>query len=270
MIVVRSQKAKTMDITSSPPASGPLPRGMSLERFQAQQAADAKKAAIGKAAASLLSSSKNDGAEQSKSRVREQIEAIKKRLTILKSLYANNPREMAKALAQVFKELKAAVKAYKAALKSEMGNAGDSVTAMPAEPMAALAGDTAAKPDTEKADTSESETESTADHDPKTDTVTQADPTAPYGAVETAAKTMVGEDGLAFTKEIRALVNLIEQKLLAPARMQKQAQKPDKATDEAFKDVEEQLKALRKEMEDTDRDLKAEAPMAGTHLDVAA
>ena len=277
MMLVRSQKAKTMDITSTLPAA--LPRGMSVERFQAQEAADKKKAAITAAASKVLSSPKNDAAEQTKTRVREQIQEIRKRLNILKSLYANNPKEMAKALAQVFKDLKAAIKAYKAALKSEMDNAGDAgVTAMPAEPAPTAAGDTAEKPDGDdaaKADAPEADKAAASDtpdggQDPKTDSAAQADPTAPYGAVESAAKTMVGEDGLNFTKEIRALVNLIEQKLLTPARMQKAMQKPDKATDEAFKDVEEQLKSLRKEIEDTDRDLKAEAPMAGMHLDIAA
>lgn len=255
-----------MDIMSPTLAQGQLPRGMSVARSEAQQAAEQKKAAITKAASDLLHAPKNDAAEQSKSRVREQIQEIRKRLNILKSLYANNPKEMAKALAQVFKELKAAIKEYKAALKSEMDSAGDgSVTVMPAEPAAPPAGD---RPDAEPAKADEADK---VDSEAKTDPATQAaDPTAPYGAVEAAAKTMVGEDGLNFTKEIRALVNLIEQKLLAPARMQKQAQKPDKATDEAFRQVEEQLKALRKEMEDTDRDLKAEAPMAGMHLDIAA
>ncbi len=267
-----------MDITSNTLTQGSLPRGMSVERFNAEQAADKKKAAITKAASDLLSSPKNDGAEQAKSRVREQIQEIRKRLNILKSLYANNPKEMAKALAQVFKELKAAIKAYKAALKSEMDNAGDAgVTAIPAEPMPAAAADTAEKPESDgaaKADAPETDkdpaADAPADPETRTDTAAQTGPTAPYGAVETAAKTMVGEDGLSFTKEIRALVNLIEQKLLTPARMQKQMMKPDKATDEAFKDVEDQLKALRKEIQDTDRDLKAEAPMAGMHLDIAA
>jgi len=264
--MVRSQKAKTMDITSNTPLQGPLPRGMSVERFNALQAADQKKATVNKAAGDLLRAPKNDAAEQTKSRVREQIQEIRKRLNILKSLYANNPKDMAKALAQVFKELKAAIKEYKAALKSEMDSAGDAgLTSMPAEPMPAS--DAAEKPDAEQTNAGEPET----DAGPEPDTATQAaDPTAPYGAVETAAKTMVGEDGLTFTKEIRALVDLIEQKLLTPARIQKQAQKPDKATDEAFKQVEEQLKALRKEIADTDRDLKAEAPMAGMHLDIAA
>lgn len=265
-----------MDITSTLSASGPLPRGMSVERSQALEAADKKKAAVAKAASDLLRAPKNDGAEQSKSRVREQIQEIRKRLNILKSLYANNPREMAKALAQVFKELKAAIKEYKAALKSEMDNAGDTgVTAMPAETTAAPAADTAEKPaseDSATADASGPEKDVTSEADPgsKGDTVAQGDPTAPYGAVASAAKTMVGEDGLSFTKEIRALVDLIEQKLLAPARIQKQMMKPDKATEEAFKQVEDQLKALRKEIADTDRDLKTEAPMAGMHLDIAA
>jgi len=252
-----------MDITSNTPLQGPLPRGMSVERFNALQAADQKKAAITKAAGDLLHAPRNDAAEQAKSRVREQIQEIRKRLNILKSLYANNPKDMAKALAQVFKELKAAIKEYKAALKSEMDDAGDAgLTAMPAEPVPAP--DSAEKPETEKADLPEASPEA------KADAGQAADPTAPYGAVETAAKTMVGEDGLSFTKELRALVDLIEQKLLTPARIQKQAQKPDKATDEAFRQVEDQLKALRKEIADTDRDLKAEAPTAGMHLDIAA
>ena len=249
-----------MDIMSNTPRPGPLPRGMSVERFNALKAAEQKKAAITRAAAERLSAPRNDGAEQAKARVREQIKEIRKRLNILKSLYATNPKEMAKALAQVFKELKAAIKDYKAALKSEMDNAGDAgLTAVPAEPMPAP--DTAEKPEDDQPAVPEA----------KTDTAVQAtDATAPYGAVETAARTMVGEDGLSFTKEIRALVDLIEQKLLTPARMQKQMLKPDKATDEAFEDVEDQLKALRKEIADTDRDLKAEAPTAGMHLDIAA
>jgi Sec-independent protein translocase protein TatA/ElaB/YqjD/DUF883 family membrane-anchored ribosome-binding protein len=256
MIVALSQKAKIMDITSPPLVQGPLPRGMSVARSEARQAAEQKKAAITKAASDLLSAPKNDAAEQTKSRVREQIQEIRKRLNILKSLYAGNPREMAKALAQVFKELKAAIKEYKAALKTEMDNTGDSsLTAVPTEPAPADGTGEKLKDDSAL----------------KADAQTQAsDPTTPYNTVESAAKTMVGEDGLAFTKEVRGLVDWIEQKMLAPARLQKAAQKSDKATDEAFKELEEQLKALRKEIADTDRDLKAEAPMAGMHLDIPA
>ncbi len=268
-------------------------RGMSDARAAMLAAAAKKKAEITSDAMKAFDAPTMKASTQSKNMVRDKIEAIRKRLTILRKLYAGNPKEMARALAQVFKELKQAVKDYAAAVKSEIGasdsavsttlSAGD--TTVPDADAAPDSGkvETDKKADDQKADETPADDTQAASSDTK-DTATQtpadpsdskpadatADHTALYNQVTTTVRTMAGEDGMEFTRLIKGLVQEIKDKMLTPARIQMQAQKPDKATEEAFKDVDGALKDLDQAMDDMEHDIKDAAPGVGMHLDVAA
>ena len=275
------------------------PRGMSVDKYKATVSADAKKSAIASAVIKAFESPVMKAADKDKNFIREKIEGIKKRLNILRKLYSSNPKEMAKALTQVFKELKAALKEFKADTDKEIGASAGVVEAMmpPDMPVAVPTADGTPREDVAKdetsGDTNAAEAPVPATEDTAKDpavgdpSASPADPaTAPadpaatatanddkhalYSQIEDKVKTLAGESGLEFTKEIKGLVQWIEDKMLSPARAQMKAKKPDKDTDKAFEDVEKELKDLRKDMEDMERDIKREAPAVGQHLDVAA
>jgi hypothetical protein len=284
-----------MDIAIRTNSGAPLitpwsARGMSNDRFNALAAADARKNQIDSAAQKAFDTPVMKAADKDKDFIRQRIESIKERLKILQKLYSGNPKEMAKALAQVFKELKAALKDYKAATAKEMGAGSAAVDAtltagVPAEPAATPQNDgdkNQAKTDTTTADTDTTPTtDKTADptqpdapaaSDAKTPDSPQPQATDAglYNSVTQKVQEMAGSDGLDFVKQIKGLAQWIEDKLLGPARIQKAAQKPDKDTNDAFEDVEKTLKDLRQDMEDMERDIKQAAPGIGQNLDVAA
>lgn len=272
-------------------------RGMSNDKYNILAKADDKKHTIESVASKAFDSPVMKAADKDKAFIKQKIEAIKERLKILRKLYSGNPKEMAKALTQIFKDLKAALKEYKAATDKEIGAsagvveaimpadvpmtppAADAATpaddakdqpAAPADPVADPAGDPATQTTTQAADPIAAPSADQAPTDPATAATANDDKHALYGQIEEKVKTMAGEDGLDFTKEIKGLVQWIEDKMLTPARIQMKAKKPDKDTDKAFEDVDKQLKELKQEMEDVERDIKREAPAVGQHLDVAA
>jgi hypothetical protein len=106
-------------------------RGMSDGKYARLTAANAKKTEVQTDAFKAFEAPQMKSAETSKSNVRQKLQAIAKRLQILKKLFAGNPKETAKALAQVFKELKAALKEYKAATDKELGGSDAAVSATP-------------------------------------------------------------------------------------------------------------------------------------------
>ncbi len=256
-----------MDVTIRTNSGAPLvtpwsARGMSDGKYAALAAADSKKQTILSVASQAFAASPMKGAESSKAHIKEQIQGIIKRLTILKKLFAGNPKEMARALAQVFKELKGLVKAYKAAVEKEVGASASAVDGL-------MPADTAVPPTADSSDANAGATPA-APQDDQPQAASGDDKTALYNQAVQQVQKQAGEDGLDFSKQLKDLVNEIEDKMLAPARTQRKAQKSDKATDDAFKDAEDSLKDLRKAMDDMDRDIKRDVPSAGQTLDIAA
>ncbi|HVZ28830.1 MAG TPA: hypothetical protein VG839_00445 [Asticcacaulis sp.] len=264
-------------------------RGMSNDKYAAMAAVSARKSEVESAAQKAFDTPVMKAADKDKDYIRQRIEGIKQRLKILQKMYSGNPKQMAHALAQVFKELKAALKDYKAAVDKELGASRSATDAaltagVPAEPAAPQADSDkdetkkdAAPTDADAAQTAEKaadpvQAETPAPPEAQTPDAPQpqAADTGLYTSVARKVQEMAGADGLDFVKEIKGLAQWIEDKLLAPARIQKAAQKPDKFTDNAFEDVEKTLKDLRHDMEDMERDIKQVAPGVGQNLDVAA
>ena len=69
--------------------------------------------------------------QATRNRARERVEAVREQLKIIKELYSQNPKEMAKALRHLVKELKSALKAYK--------DAGGDMTSIGASGLTAMA-----------------------------------------------------------------------------------------------------------------------------------
>jgi hypothetical protein len=262
-------------------------RGMSNDKYAALAAADARKSKVESEAQKAFDTPVMKAADKEKDFIRQRIEGIKQRIKILQKMYSGNPKQMAHALAQVFKELKAALKDFKAATSKELGASAGAVDAtltagVPAEPAAAPK-DESKKDDADKtaqtdgtevaqaATAPDTQTPENKSADPAADAQPQAkDSTDMYASVTQKVREMAGADGLDFVKEVKGLVQWIEDKLLTPARIQKTAQKPDKFTDNAFEDVEKTLKDLRHDMEDMERDIKQVVPGVGQNVDVAA
>jgi hypothetical protein len=234
------------------------PPGRSQAKYDQVTKAAAQKKEIADDAQQALSSPKLSASEQAKSRAKSEIQAIMKRLNVLKKLFSADPKQMAKALTQVFRELKAALKQYKDALKDEQGLGGDLVSGV-------LTAQAAASTPTAQTGTADQEPAPQTDAAPA-----KSDSQSLYNSVLGAYQQQLGAEGLDFVKTLRAIVQEIEDKIVSAARIQAKGRPKDKATDEAFKDMDGALKDLRKDMDDMDRDLKQAAPAAGQSLDVAA
>ncbi len=216
-------------------------RGMSNDAFSAQQAKDAHAAAVSAAVARAEQTPKLSAAAGSQDFIKSEIQGLEKRLQVLQKLFAGNPKGMAQALTQIFKELRAALKEYKAATGQDFAGADAAATQV------------------------------TAPAPASSDTATASDPaakaaTASYAEVDQALREAIGNDGLQFLDTLKGLLKTIDDKMLASARIQYATQKRDKATDQAFKDMDEARKALDQDMSDMNDDISTGAPTLGLKL----
>ncbi len=258
------------------------PRGMSNDAFKAQSAQDAHKAAVDTAVSKAEQTPTLSAGDSDKSFITGQIQGLMKRLQILQKLFSGNPKGMAQALTQIFKELRGLLKQYKDATGSEFSGAdvaAASVTTAPANDNADAAPTTASTTDASTTDTTQAadpattatapaSTDDTADAMPSASTPAVA--AASYAEVDQALREAIGTDGLKFLDTLRGLISAIDQKMMTPARIQHAAHKSDKDEDQAFKDMDEQLKALNKDMSDMKDGISQDAPTLGTQVSVTA
>lgn len=251
-------------------------------RAAAKQAADARKAEIETDKAKAMDTPAFKGAESQKQQAKAKVQQIIEWLKIVKKLYAMDPKGMAKALAQVFKDLKAAVKAYRDAGGDEMSASGAAVGSVMASSSAPEAKDDAQKADEQQ--TGDQQADALQPEGQAVDTAgqpgqpaadapaDQAQPTGGsglYQAVVDEVKKSVGEDGLDFIKQVRSVTQEIT-KLLDTARGQAAIKKRDKDMDKAFEDADKTLKSLHEEMDSMEAEIRREAPTAGMKLSIAA
>ena len=261
-------------------ASAPAPTyAQVLKTREASHAAKSEeKRRVAQNVAEAMSSSRMDAPERAKRDAKAKLVEIGKRLQLLRKLFAGNPKEMARALTQVFKELRAAVKAYKDAGGAELGVAGEAARS-------AVANDVA--PETEKGEAADADaaagevpagaeavepdvSNSPEDADPAPTTPAQG--SALYDAVVGKMRKSIGEDGLDFIKTVRQLVNGANgiRDMLEAARTQAKGKKPDKDTDEAFEDADKEMKALADDLAKMEREIRNAAPEAGMKLSMDA
>lgn len=275
-----------MNITSgAAPATRQTYAQLMQAREAASQAASARKAKIAEETGKTLSSASFSGPEHQKAQAKAKLQQIIEWLKIVKKLYANDPKGMAKALAQVFKDLKAAVKAYRDAGGQEMSLSG----AATSPPPVASSQDNAPSQDNKEAagasdapdavegavegaePTPSGEETGAGAYDASTDPekAVAAGGASIYEAVAREVRKSVGEDGLDFLKFVRGITQDLTD-LLATARGQATIRKKDKATDKAFEEADKALKSLNEEMTAMERDIRQAAPDAGMRLSLAA
>lgn len=231
-------------------------------RAALQQAAEARKATVSEAAARARSGPRMAASESRKSQAKAKLQQIREWLKIVRKLYAQNPVGMAKTLAQVFKDLKAAVAAYRDAGGQEMGASGEAVSL----PAPAPTGEDKPADGEAAAPTGDGADEKAEGVSPGP---RPAEGLSLYDAVVGEVRKQVGEDGLDFLKEVRGMVDDIR-KLLETARGQAAIRRRDKETDRTFEAADEALKALNETMDAMDRQIRHDAPSAGMTLSVAA
>lgn len=236
-------------------------------RADRKQAVEARGREVATVAAEARSSPRLAASESRKSRARAKLQQVREWLKIVRKLFAQNPKGMARALAQVFKDLKAAVEAYRDAGGQEMGASGEAVGAVLAPQPApdGAAPDEAASGPGEEGRGEASEGSDRGDR--ASGGVT--DGASLYDAVGVEVRKLLGEDGLEFIKQVRGMVDDI-QKLLEAARGQAAIRRRDKATDDSFEDADKALKALNESMEQMTRQIRSDAPAAGMTLSIAA
>ena len=251
------------------------------QAMQARDAARAAKAeerrAVSENVAEAMRTARFDAPERAKRDAKAKLIDIAKRLQMLRKLFAGNPKEMARALAQVFKELRAAVKAYKDAGGQEFGLAGEAARGAiandaPPKPEEAGADADAADDAPQPADREAADAEAAASEEDAAPTATAAQGSAIYDAVVSRMRQSIGEDGLDFIRMVRQLVNGANgiRALLEGARTEAKARKPDKETDEAFEDADKAMKALGDDLSKMEREIRDAAPEAGMKLSMDA
>jgi hypothetical protein len=195
--------------------------------------------------------------QMAKAKVQELIERVR----ILKKLYSGDPREMARMLAQVFKELKAAVRAYKDATGDELGMAGDvAAGALNATAAGSSPGGTGDTPD-KAADGKTAEGDASGGQ--------AAGGASAYAQVTQDVREGLGQDALDFAKQVRELARTLSD-LLETARGQARARSPSKETARALEDADKSLSDLRQGLDGLEREVRDQVPTLGLRISVAA
>lgn len=245
-------------------------------RAALKQAEEARRSEVSADAAKARSSPRFEASETRKTQARAKLQQVREWLKIVRKLYAQNPKAMARALAQAFKDLKSAVEAFKDAGGREMSATGEAVGAVLTGPSTGK-GDEADKGDkaseaagTRSNDEAEGDPEPGAEPSPEGEAVRAAfEGRSLYDAVVGEVRKQLGEDGLEFLKEVREMATEIK-KLLEAARGQAAIARRDKETDKAFEETDKALKELDETMDQMEREIRREAPTAGMKLSVAA
>jgi len=171
--------------------------------------------------------------QAAKALAHKQVKALMERMRMLKQYASEDPKVMARQLAQIVKELKIALKAY--------ADAGGS----PGAAGGAAAG----------------EGRTTAANDGNASPPTDPDGKRLYREMKDEIDGEAIGD-MTFVKEVREFGKSIRE-LLTKAKIQTALKGPDEETREAFKDTEEGLKAVDEALDSLDRGIRASSPEAG-------
>lgn len=194
------------DEAKTKPVAPKTPQAEALERLKSDLKTD-RKTAIGDA----------------KGRAREKLQRLMEKLKLLKKLYANDPKAMAKALAAAAKELQGAVKDYAKAAK----DSGEMFKA-----------DFAAAPDA---------------------SLTADQQLAARKDLEDQAKAEAAGD-MDFIKSVRSIANALRDDLTTTKTKGMLTQPGKFERSEEVKDVEESLEELEKMTEDLDQQVRRDMP----------
>ncbi|ESQ85772.1 hypothetical protein AEAC466_00945 [Asticcacaulis sp. AC466] len=256
-----------MDIR--PPVSiSPVATKDLTPREQARQAEAAAKLQTARDVIKVMAKSRTDQRAQANAMARQKVEMLKQRLKMLQMSSVGNPAGVARQVAQIAKELAAAVKSYVAAGGSaaDVGIATPQNTEAPSGDVAqkADAAAQAAPPDAEK-----------ASDDPSSDPKAAGDKTGeaknPYDKAIDALNTQAAKSGKAAAEkqedaDFLTGVKALKQKLKELLAHAKAGLGQSNDTDEA----DTAMKALEKELANLENGAGAQALSAGGLVSVVA
>ncbi len=240
--MIESRKLVSMNIAIPSPGPGASYAQLKARRDAVEALAAARKRDVETVVTKALSSGRLSAIDSVKQMARAKIEAIRERVKIIKQLYGTNPKGMAKALAQIFKELKSAVQSFREANKQSMDATGEGVRAALSEDEQAAA-----------------QAESEAGPPPK----------SLYDETIQAAREQLGRDGFEFIDTVRGLAKALTD-LLETARTQARARKRDDETDKTFEDADTAFKDLNEQLDGMSEEILRAAPAAGMRVSIAA
>lgn len=244
-------------------------RGMSDAAFTTSQAKDAHAAAISTAVGKAEQTPTFSASASSEDFITSEIQGLQKRLQILQKLFAGNPRGMAQAVTQILKELRAALKQYRAATGQDFAAADGAAASVTAPPASSMSPGDAATSDSSASTADTSSPDTTSPDTTIRDPIAKA-ATVSYSDVDQALREAIGNDGMQFLTTLKGLLTFIDDKMLTPVRIQYATQKHDKDTDKAFKDMDEARKALDQDMSDMRDDIVKDAPTLGLKVSTTA
>ncbi len=244
--------------------------------------ARAQKAEAQKTAADTLNEMPKKTRDDARARAKAKVMQLVERLKIIKELGKSDPKIMAKMLANLMKELKAAVKDYAKAGGNDMDVSGFSAAQSAAsQPVPDSDAETESTAETEKTEAAVSDTDpatedTAAEATPPTETDAPVEAPAPYiptpadikGAAEAYVKTerQRAEGELMevndFMKQVRGLVKVVKD-LFETAKIKLAFQKVDKDTVEAFKSSGKDMEEIDKVLQDLNKGLDDERVVYG-------
>lgn len=250
--------------------------------------ARAQKAEAQKTAADTLNEMPKKTRDDARARAKARVMQLVERLKIIKELGKSDPKIMAKMLANLMKELKAAVKDYAKAGGNDMDVSGFSAAQSTAsQPVPNSATETQATEAAEEATVSNDTDSVTEDTTAKATSTAETDApdeaTAPYiptpadikGAAEAYVKTerQRAEGELMevndFMKQVRGLVKVVKD-LFETAKIKLAFQKADKDTVEAFKSSGKDMEEIDKVLLDLNKGLDDERAVYGPRAAIYA
>ncbi|WP_306016606.1 hypothetical protein [Oceanicaulis sp. MMSF_3324] len=226
------------------------------------------------AALEAMKRAPEENRQATRNRARQRVEAVREQLKLIKELYAQNPKEMAKALRHLVKELKSALKAYKEA-GGDMQTVGGAGLTAPAAAPAPSETRTAPADDALSAETDSEQDATTVAAEVEAEEAARAtDPMAgPASAPEPARASLddlearlgalMGDE--AFVQSVDGLKRKIKE-LFETARIQSAFLERDKARDSAFETLDKALKTLDEDVTDYTRDVQDE--LIGVRLQI--
>lgn len=250
--------------------------------------AKAQKAQAQKTAADTLNEMPKKTRDDARARAKAKVMQLVERLKIIKELGKSDPKIMAKMLANLMKELKAAVKDYAKAGGNDMDvsgfSAAQSAASQPVPDSDTETQPTEAAEEVAVSEDTDSVTEDTAaEAEATTETDAPDEATAPYiptptdikGAAEAYVKTerQRAEGELMevndFMKQVRGLVKVVKD-LFETAKIKLAFQKVDKDTVEAFKSSGKDMEEIDKVLQDLNKGLDDERAVYGPRAAIYA
>ncbi len=240
--------------------------------------------------------------QRKKTQAREDIQRLREEFKVIKEVWANDPKEMARQLGRIAKQLKAAVKMFSDASKAlgEIGQSAPSMTTMTTGSNISSASETEGQAEdrTQFEDDIDNKVEEAERGADVTLASTEQDQNAADGSVDglasqrNAAQTAYSEqaektetkwvkakdspqyaaymDNMNFINEVRGFSKLLElefehSKKKAVFTIAGKAEKS-----EEFEEADKEFEELREDVIDFERDVKAAMPIPGTLVSVAA